>query len=356
MVSTIEKFIRKNYTTVFLVLILVIAAFFRIYRIQDYLTFLGDEGRDVLIVRDILHGHFTLLGPRASAGNFFTGPIYYYMMAPFLFLANSNPVGPAIMIAVLSVITVFLIFQFGKKWFNPTAAIIAASLYAISPLVIQYSRSSWNPNPMPFFSMVIFYLLYIWIQKPSIKKFLVIGMIYGVAFQLHYIEVFTGIIIAAFVLFGNLIVGKKELLKKVLKEYISLFFGFLIGMSPFLAFEARHGFPNTKTVFSFILHGDPGATDVVKTNFLQIIMDVYFRVFARLVMYFPPPDKVTLYARVLPYWVWGAVILGIVSTVFLIFQLVESLRIRNKNTLGYLLIFLWFALGVILFGFYRKPI
>ena len=34
------------------------------------------------------------------------------------------------------------------------AGLVAALLYAISPTVIIYSRSSWNPNIMPFFALL----------------------------------------------------------------------------------------------------------------------------------------------------------------------------------------------------------
>ena len=44
-----------------IILVLLLAAFLRLYRIQDYMTFLGDEGRDVLVAYNILHGHLTLL-------------------------------------------------------------------------------------------------------------------------------------------------------------------------------------------------------------------------------------------------------------------------------------------------------
>ena len=93
--------------------ILIGASFLRLYRISDYMTFLGDEGRDAIVAREILQGHFTLLGPRASAGDFFLGPIYYYMIAPFLFLTNYDPVGPAIMVALFGVGTVFLVYFVG---------------------------------------------------------------------------------------------------------------------------------------------------------------------------------------------------------------------------------------------------
>ena len=145
---------------IFLILILLLAAFLRLYRISDYMTFLGDEGRDVLIAKGILEGDFTLLGPRSSAGDFFMGPAYYYMITPFLWLSQLDPVGPAIMVALFSVATVYLIYLVGKKFFDTDAGLFAAGLYAVSPLVINYSHSSWNPNVLPFFALLLVYTIY----------------------------------------------------------------------------------------------------------------------------------------------------------------------------------------------------
>jgi len=128
------------------ILILILASFYRLYRIEDYMTFLGDEGRDVLVVYNILHGKLTLLGPTSSVGGFFLGPIYYYFMAPFLWLFNYNPVGPAIGVALIGIATVFLLYKIALTLFNKRIALIASFLYSISPLVVTYSRSSWNPN------------------------------------------------------------------------------------------------------------------------------------------------------------------------------------------------------------------
>ena len=80
--SDMEKI---NKFTVLIVLILLLAAYLRLYNISGYMTFLGDEGRDVLVVKRMIVDHkWTLLGPTASVGGFFLGPIYYYFMLPFL--------------------------------------------------------------------------------------------------------------------------------------------------------------------------------------------------------------------------------------------------------------------------------
>ena len=72
------------------------------------------------------------------------------MMAPFLLLFNFSPVGPSVMVALLGVATIYLVWYLANIWFGKKGAIVSAILYALSPVVIIYSRSSWNPNIMPF--------------------------------------------------------------------------------------------------------------------------------------------------------------------------------------------------------------
>ena len=136
------------------------------------MTFLGDEGRDVLVVYNILHGKLTLLGPTASVGCFFLGPVYYYFMAPFLLIFNYNPVGPAVMVALFGIVTVYLIYKFASEIFNYRVGLISALLYSISPVVIAYSRSSWNPNIFPFFSLLTLYIIYKALVKNNVKLFI----------------------------------------------------------------------------------------------------------------------------------------------------------------------------------------
>ena len=102
------NFIKRNkLEAILLVLILSLALFLRLYRISEFMTFLGDEGRDVRVVRDLItKGNLVFIGPMTSIGNMYLGPLYYYLIAPALFLSNLSPVGPAVMVALLSVLTV----------------------------------------------------------------------------------------------------------------------------------------------------------------------------------------------------------------------------------------------------------
>lgn len=349
MINKIQKYILNNKLEIsILLIILLVAAFFRLYRIADYMTFLGDEGRDAIVAKDILQGHFTLLGPRASAGDFFLGPIYYYMMAPFLLLTHLDPVGPAIMIALFGIATVFLVYYVGRKFINAEVGLIAASLYAISPLVIVYSRSSWNPNAMPFFSLLMLYLLYLAVKKGSHKLFVSTGFLLGIAMQLHYLSTFLAVIIFFFVLFGEYMTNKKDVLRRYLYHYLEILGGFLLGFSPFLAFESKHGFPNTRTILKFVFEDNTVRTYVPHHSFLVNIYDVFFRIFGRLVTKFPTPDQlVTIQPPVILLWQVATVILAIVSIISL-FSIKEKLKV--------LFLSIWLFFGIFLFGVYKQNI
>jgi 4-amino-4-deoxy-L-arabinose transferase-like glycosyltransferase len=330
--------------------ILFIAAFLRLYRIQDYMTFLGDEGRDVLVVYNILHGNLTLLGPTASVGGFFLGPIYYYFMAPFLWLFDYNPVGPAIMVALFGIATVWLIYKVGNDFFGYGTGLIAAFLYSISPLAIAYSRSSWNPNLMPFFSLLTLYILYKAIKESKIKLFIFCGFLLGIAMQLHYLSIFLGIIIGFYILFIRL---KESGPVKAIKDYFYVLLGFLIGWLPFLAFEVRHDFPNIRSIINFVLRGQETGGN---SQFFTIIENVFFRLFGRLVTNFPPPEQVSLQAHTpIALWYYATLVLGIGSVTLLVYKFIKNFKDKDQFQRISLFV-IWLLIGVGLFGFYKKSI
>lgn len=340
-----------------LTLIIILAAFLRLYRIEDYMTFLGDQGRDVLIVYNILHGHLTLLGPTSSVGGFFLGPIYYYFMAPFLWLFNYNPVGPAVMIALIGTLTVWLVYKFSSEFFNTKVGFIAAFIYAISPVVVSYSRFSWNPNPMPFVSLLILYILYRNSLKSDYKKLLTAGFLLGIAMQLHYLATFLTAVIFAYILLSEIYVSKFKFLSWLtssLKKYLLIFLGFILGWSPFLAFEVRHGFQDFKNIFAFVLHsGDTGAS----ANFFQITYDVFFRLFARLVFAFPDINQLSKFTQTeIGIWSLVTLMIALLSVALLFFDLHKSFRARSKDFYKYLLLSCWMLIAIFLFGFYKKSI
>ncbi|GAI79736.1 unnamed protein product, partial [marine sediment metagenome] len=211
------------------------ASFFRFYRLNEFAIFLGDEGRDALIVKRIIVDHkFTLLGPMTSVGNMYLGPIYYYLMIIPLWLARLNPIGPAAMVALFGVITVFLVYKLGRDFFNSSVGLIAASLYALSQAIITHTRFSWNPNPMPLFSTLAIYSLFKLMKDNEGWWFIPLGLSLATCFQLHYMSV-----VFIFSIVVMLLLFKPKIDKKW------WFFGigsFLFVCLPIFIFELRHNF------------------------------------------------------------------------------------------------------------------
>lgn len=140
--QNLKSFVQKNPTEFgLLTIILLLSALLRFYRLDEYMQFLGDQGRDAILIKDILvNHHIVAIGPPSSVGTIYLGPLYYYMMALVMLPFWLNPVAAAGMAALIGVATVFLIYYLGREWFGVKAGLIAAFLYAISPVTINYSR------------------------------------------------------------------------------------------------------------------------------------------------------------------------------------------------------------------------
>ncbi|MFZ5933161.1 MAG: ArnT family glycosyltransferase [Patescibacteria group bacterium] len=249
----IREFIRGNKKEAEIVfLILSLALILRIFKIDEYMTFLGDEGRDAIVVRRLLaYADPILIGPGTSIGNMYLGPLYYYLMAPALFLARYSPVGPAVQIALLSVVTTFLVWYLARGWFGKKAAIISSLFYAIAPTVIVYARSSWNPNIMPFFSLLT--ILGIW-RFWHEKKFIwlpIVGISMAFVLQSHYLGLLLLPTIGLFWLLSLKGAKKENKLGQFVKYSLLSLVIFSLLMSPLVIFDARHGWRNFAAIRTF---------------------------------------------------------------------------------------------------------
>src|SRR5258708_14636072 len=65
--------------------IILIAGFFvRVYRLPEVLGFYFDQGRDALVIWDLIHSHkFFLIGPTTGLAGIFRGPSFFFLLVPF---------------------------------------------------------------------------------------------------------------------------------------------------------------------------------------------------------------------------------------------------------------------------------
>lgn len=306
---SITNFIKKNKTeSILLGIIILLALFLRLYRIGEFMTFLGDEGRDVRIVRDLVtKGNLVFIGPQTSIGNMYLGPLYYYMMAPAMLLSGLNPVAPAATVALLGTLTVWLTWFVGRKWFSRSAGLIAAFLFAVSPVAIIYSRSSWNPNPMPFFALLCVWGIYeVW-QSRKYFWLPFIGISFAFALQMHYLGLLLIPVLGLFWLLTLISINKAKDIRSrriFLRFTLFAFLIFFLLMSPLLLFDIKHSWMNFNAFKAFFsdrqttVNLNPARSD----RFLPVIlMTITDMVLARQELFAPVTSVVLLLLSILVF-------------------------------------------------------
>lgn len=230
-------------TRLLLFLVLLVAAFLRLYRIESHTEFLADQGSaGVVIYEWYKTGQAPLVGPTVSTGQR-PGPAYYYIIALPFILSGFNPVVPAVFFAFLGVATVYLLFAIGKALWSEHAGLLSALIYAVSPILVIQNRTMWNPTLVPFFVTLLLYGL-------SRKWYWLIALCAGFLIQLHYSNIFT---LGFLLLFWSyyLITRPKDRSKLIW----SIMF-FILPLLPFFVYEFQHELVDIRSLIYSMFFSD----------------------------------------------------------------------------------------------------
>lgn len=248
----ILSILKNNKEKIFFFSILLLGSFLRLYRLPETMQFLGDQGRDALIARGILmEKDPAFIGPVTSVGNMYLGPFYYYFMVLPLMVTYPSPVGPAYAVALVGIATLALIYILGKQMIGKSGAAFAMLLYAVSPVVIANVRFSWNPNIVPFFSLIAVWAVWKTWHK-QYEYWTLIGLCCAILFQLHYIAlILIGCIGLVWIVELASQLKAHKLEKEFLKHTGFAIGIFLVSLSPLLIFDTRHDWLNTRAFLRF---------------------------------------------------------------------------------------------------------
>lgn len=343
MVEAALNFIRKNKVEfTILCLIILTATFFRFYKIDQYMTFLGDEGRDALVIRGILvDHHIPLIGPPTSVGNMYLGPLYYYMMVPPMMIFWMNPVAAAGMVALVGVLSVIIIYYLARVWFGTEAAVLAATLYTFSPITITYSRSSWNPNPAPFFALLAILGFFKAHRSGNFLWMILTGAAVAATLQMHYLALILLPTFGLLWLYELILLMRGKLQRRnFLTGTVLGILAFLIIISPLFFFDLRHGFMNYKAITSFFF-GKGSSVSFNPLEILSSIPRIYFH------------DLIGRYLAV-----ENRLLSAIISILVLIPLLIAVyLRVNGKSLRWvFLCLGVWLVVGIFGLALYRSPI
>jgi hypothetical protein len=103
---------------VFLVIILIAAFFVRTFRTDQLLRFYYDQGRDAIVVADMITNlKPVLVGPTTGLAGILRGPAFYYLLLP-AYLISGNPVVAAIWLQIINLFGLFVFFLLANELFS----------------------------------------------------------------------------------------------------------------------------------------------------------------------------------------------------------------------------------------------
>ncbi|OGH16740.1 MAG: hypothetical protein A3C30_00150 [Candidatus Levybacteria bacterium RIFCSPHIGHO2_02_FULL_40_18] len=258
-----------NTTKLTLAIILILAAFLRLDRLFDLMMFIPDQGWFYISAKELLiEGKFPLIGITASYTWLHQGALWTYILAPFLWLFNFNPVGGAYLSAFLGVGAVLAAYFVGKALFkSEQIGLITAFLFAVSPLVIIHSRMPYHTAPISLVALLFVYSLYGY-AKGEMWYLPASAFLLGILYNLE---------LATMVLFFLAIIIFFIAKKPASKILILSFLSFLIPMIPMVLydFSSKSGFYQT-TAFFRLIKLSVLSTDIFSIkNIYDIVQDLF---------------------------------------------------------------------------------
>lgn len=130
-------------------LILVLALFVRVFRTDELLRFYYDQGRDALVIKEMLETPKpVLVGPTTGLAGILRGPAFYYLLAPAYLVGRGNPVAAAVWLQLLNLLGLVIIYLIGRQLYGRRAGIFALVLAGLSWRMVDLSRWLSNPSPI----------------------------------------------------------------------------------------------------------------------------------------------------------------------------------------------------------------
>lgn len=328
MQSILNKILKDKYLLI-AIMLLIIGAVLRFYNFEGFITFLGDQGRDAVVMKRILtFEHFPAIGASMSVGGLYLGPFYYYFMAPWLLLFNFNPVGPAFGVALFSILFIVITYLIVTDLFNKKTGLIAAILVTFCAVLIEFSRFSWNPNLLPLFSLLSVYLLIKGFKVRKINYFVLSGICFGISTQLHYLALMLGFPFVILFLIEFIKHFKKWPI--VLTQAFSMLGGFFFISIPLIIFDLRHNFLNARSFIALLSDNSKQSS-----NKITALLDVTQQLLSTVLHI-----NIPLWVAIIPF----ILLIGI----GIIFR-------KNMNVFYFILTTVFLSVGLSLYGGSRYP-
>ena len=235
------NWLRLHSSQILLVLIMGLAIFLRLYNLTYHVQFTFDQGRDFLVLQDMVGGDLKLVGPTTGIDGFHLGPFFYYLLLPAFYLGGGSPHVVALWLALLVTASLPFFYLLLKRVAIERRALWGLFLLVICLRSIQDARLIWNPS---LTAPTLIISAWAMVESRFKPKLLVIGLLfYGLCLQTEFAY---AIFLAPLYLWWIFRL-RSYYSSKLLIVSAAVF---LATLAPQLAFEIKHQFIMTRSLLA----------------------------------------------------------------------------------------------------------
>ncbi|HVZ67718.1 MAG TPA: glycosyltransferase [Patescibacteria group bacterium] len=276
-----------NFNLEYLILFstIVLGTFLRLDR-PGLAIFIQDQGWFYLSARNmILTGTIPLVGITSSHTWLHQGAFWTYLLAPFLSTFNFNPYAGFYLAAMFGIGSIVLTYKVGKRFINKNFGLLAAVLYAASPLVVIHERMAYHTAPISFFVLLLIYSLNKW-EKGNVYFFSISIFIMSILYNLELATVVFWPVIGLIWLIG--FYNKRKFVQDTLGRniiFLSLFC-LVLPMVPIILYDINHGYVQTVKYAAWLIYnpltsllksGSSSSSGIIFFSYLHIQRIIFLK-------------------------------------------------------------------------------
>jgi hypothetical protein len=240
----IKKWVTSRY--IFFLGIIILGLILRFANYGERWGLAYDHARDALIAREILFGRpMPIFGPFSSAGNFTTGPIFFWFLTAITAFFPFVVITPWVMMTLLFTASIILFIDMGLIIGGLPLAIILGLFAAVSPAQIDQGFLLINHSLVALLTTVSVWCGIRYLKTGKTIFGALFALTLGSDISAHY----QSILLASFAI-------PIYLINKPKIKQISLFIILaIIPFIPLVIFDLTHNFYNYRGIIDYILYG-----------------------------------------------------------------------------------------------------
>lgn len=273
--------LQKNRTLIFLLIILAVASFFRLWQITKIPAGLfPDEAANGLdIVNYIFKGHQSPFFERGLGRE----ALFFYLQALSVFIFGIGVWQMHLVSAVIGILTVLATWLLAKKLFNTRIAFLASFFLATSTWHTTLSRTGFRAILVPLLSTLFFYFAYLTFKEVSGKKRKLFAILAGLSFGLGFYTYisFRAMVAIVGLLMIIIFILNRRVFKRFWPEIIIGLVSMTLIMTPLILYFINH--PSSfmgRAGYVSIFNPDQNKGDLIGT-FLGVAKKTFLMFFTK---------------------------------------------------------------------------